>query len=224
MEGGHRKNPGNAGAASSASSSSPKRVMVVMEPTRESAAALQYTLLHGVVERDELILLQLENPSSWRNAISTFFRRSGAVGLPISSLSSVGAGSGGGISSPRGEGGGVTDFVEEARRACEATQPSVRVRMERVEMEGGMEKAVVILSQSKLHGVDVLIIGQRRSLSTTILGSRRQENSMRVPRVTDTAEYLIENCSCTCVGVQRKGQNAGYLLNTKTLRNFWLLA
>jgi len=26
------------------------------------------------------------------------------------------------------------------------------------------------------------------------------------------------------VSVQKKGQNAGYLLNTKTHKNFWLLA
>lgn len=42
--------------------------------------------------------------------------------------------------------------------------------------------------------------------------------------VEDTAEYLIENSNCNCVGVQKKGQNAGYLLNTKTHKNFWLLA
>lgn len=40
----------------------------------------------------------------------------------------------------------------------------------------------------------------------------------------DTAEFLIENCKCTCVAVQKKGKSAGYLLNTKTYRNFWLLA
>ncbi|KAK4787181.1 hypothetical protein SAY86_011014 [Trapa natans] len=225
MESGHQKNPGSAGAASSgslSSSSLSKRVMVVMEPTRESGTALQYALSHAVIERDELILLQLENPSSWRNAISTFFRRPGAVGLPATSSSSFVSGNVCGL--PSGEGGGEVDFLEEARRACEAAQPSLRVRTEKVEMEGGREKATVILSQCKLHGIDVLIIGQRRSLSTAILGSRRQGSSVRTARVTDTAEYLIENCSCTCVGVQRKGQNAGYLLNTKTFRNFWLLA
>ncbi|KAG6532266.1 hypothetical protein ZIOFF_006106 [Zingiber officinale] len=40
----------------------------------------------------------------------------------------------------------------------------------------------------------------------------------------NTAEYLIQNSQCLCVGVQKKGQNTGYLLNTKTHRNFWLLA
>lgn len=40
----------------------------------------------------------------------------------------------------------------------------------------------------------------------------------------DMVEYLIENSRCLCVGVQKKGQNAGYLLNSKTHKNFWLLA
>jgi hypothetical protein len=39
-----------------------------------------------------------------------------------------------------------------------------------------------------------------------------------------TAEFLIEHSKCLCVSVQKKGQNAGYLLNTKTHKNFWLLA
>lgn len=43
-------------------------------------------------------------------------------------------------------------------------------------------------------------------------------------RGLDTAEYLIEHSKCTSVAVQKKGLNAGYLLNTKTQKNFWLLA
>lgn len=48
--------------------------------------------------------------------------------------------------------------------------------------------------------------------------------SLRGARMLDTAEYLIQNSPCICVAVQRKGQNGGFVLNTKTHRNFWLLA
>ena len=48
--------------------------------------------------------------------------------------------------------------------------------------------------------------------------------SSRGIKAIDTAEYLIDNSNCTCVGVQKKGQKGGYLLNTKTHKNFWLLA
>ncbi|XP_062166961.1 uncharacterized protein LOC133873246 [Alnus glutinosa] len=190
--------------------SSARKVMVVAEPTRESAVALQYALSHAVLEQDELVLLHVENPNSWRNTFTMFLRRPGA-----GSSSTMGCSDGG---------GGGEDFVEEMKHACKAAQPKLRVHVERVEILEGKDKASVILFQSMLLRIDLIIIGQRRSLSTAILGCRRSGGSMRGTKGIDTAEYLIENSKCTCVGVQKKGQNAGFLLNTKTHKNFWLLA
>lgn len=51
------------------------------------------------------------------------------------------------------------------RAACEAAQQKVRVQVEKVEMEG-KDKAATILSQTKILGVDLLVIGQRRSGSS----------------------------------------------------------
>ncbi|XP_041002251.1 uncharacterized protein LOC121247853 [Juglans microcarpa x Juglans regia] len=184
-----------------------RKVMVVAEPNRESAVALQYALSHAVFEQDELILLHVGNPNSWRNTFSTFLRKPS-----ISSSSHA--------TCADGSNGGEVDFLEEMKHACKITQPTLHVRVERVEMEG-KDKAGVILFQSMALGVDLIVIGQRRSFSTAILGSRRPGGSMRG---VDTAEYLIENSKCTCVGVQKKGQNAGFLLNSKTHKNFWLLA
>ncbi|KAF8015888.1 hypothetical protein BT93_H1437 [Corymbia citriodora subsp. variegata] len=201
----------------------PRKVMVVVDPTRESAAALQYTLSHGVVERDELILLHIENPSSWRTTFSTLFRRPSYVAAGNSqSGSSRGASAGRNRGNEGGgDGGSEVDFLDEMKHACELAQPNVRVRTTRVELEGDKDKASAILSQCSSHEIDVLIVGQRRSFSTAILGCRRRGGGTRM---TDLAEYLIDNSKCTCVGVQKKGQNGGYLLNTKTYRNFWLLA
>ncbi|KAJ9182349.1 hypothetical protein P3X46_006353 [Hevea brasiliensis] len=184
-----------------------RKVMVVADPTRESAGALQYALSHVVLENDELILLHVENPSSWRNAFS-FLRRS--------SLSST--------SVPNLEGGDV-DFLEAMKQVCEVSQPRIRIRKEKVQMEAKLkdkDKANAILVSCNTLGVDLVIIGQRRSLSSALLGIKRSGSSGL--KAFDTAEYLIENSKCTCVGVQKKGQNAGYLLNTKTQKNFWLLA
>ncbi|PIA40042.1 hypothetical protein AQUCO_02500040v1 [Aquilegia coerulea] len=196
-----------------------RKIMVVADPGRESAGALQWALSHSVVEHDELILLHVQNSASWRNSF-TFFRRpsQNSSNTSVSSESSHGGGGGGSVS---GGGGGVDlEFLEVMKRACEAIQPKVRVHIERVDM-GGKDKASTILNQCKALSVDVLIIGQRRSISNAILGCRLSGGSTKG---MDTAEYLIENCKCTCVGVQRKGQNGGYVLNTKTHRNFWLLA
>lgn len=138
-----------------------RKVMVVAEANRESVIALQYTLSHSVLEQDELILLYVENPSSWRNTFSTFLRR---PSIGSSSSSSM-------VPSDGCGGGGDVDFLEEMKNACKATLPKLRVRVERAEMDGSYrDKAGLILFQSQQLGIDVIVIGQRRSLSTAILG------------------------------------------------------
>ncbi|KAK7369203.1 hypothetical protein VNO80_11238 [Phaseolus coccineus] len=194
-----------------------RKVMVVADPTRESAGALQYALSHAVIEQDELILLHVENPSSWRNTISTFLKM---PSLGSSATVSLEFGGGGGAAA---EGEGV-DFLEEMKHICRASQPKMKVRAVRVEMDG-KDRATTILSLSKTYGVDVIVIGQKRSISSALLGYKRPVGgSMKGMKAIDTAEYLIQNSTCTCVSVQRKGQNGGYVLNSKTHRNFWLLA
>lgn len=149
-----------------------RKVMVVADPNRESAAALQYALSHVVLENDELILLHVENPSSWRNTFS-FLRRPSLTGSSTANSS-------------EGERGGIGDvdfleemkqvcevaqpkFLEDMKHVCEVAQPKIRVRLERIQMEA-KDKANAILNKSKQLGIDILIIGQRRSLSNAILG------------------------------------------------------
>ncbi|KAK3019086.1 hypothetical protein RJ639_004955 [Escallonia herrerae] len=131
-----------------------RKVMVAADPTRESATALQYALSHAVLENDSLILLHVENPDSWRHKFSFFKRPSQAA----SSTAFSAEGS-----------GGELDFLEAMKQACEIAQPKIRVQAEKVDIDG-KEKAAVILSQSLAHGVDILVIGQRQSLSNAILG------------------------------------------------------
>ena len=189
-----------------------RKVMVVADATRESAGALQYALSHVVVEKDELILIHVENVNStWKiPSITSFLRRPS-----LTSSSSEGA-------QPHQQQGDQVDFLEEMKRVCEVAQPKVRVRTSKVQIMESTNKAAAILSQTEVLRVDLLVIGQRRSLSNVLLG--RPGMPLMGTKTFDTAEYLIENSKCTCVGVLRKGQNAGYLLNTKTQRNFWLLA
>ncbi|MCD7457920.1 hypothetical protein HAX54_036558 [Datura stramonium] len=235
---------------------SARKIMVVADPTRESAAALQYALSHAVAENDTLILLHVGNPNAWKNLLGALIKKP----LPNSSSStSTSPSEGGGInssslgaffkkslpaiaaSSPPStpgasnsaatEGGGVKgcagkgymDFLGTMKHACEVAQPNVKVCTETVDMDGNAkEKALIILAKSASLGIDVLVIGQRRSLSNVILRPRRSVSIRGLG--LDMADYLIDNSKCTCVAVQKKGQTAGYLLNTKTHRNFWLLA
>ncbi|XP_052207875.1 uncharacterized protein LOC127811757 isoform X1 [Diospyros lotus] len=197
-----------------------RKVMVIADPTRESAAALQYTLSHAILENDNLILLHVGNPNSWKSPFSFFKWPSPATGGSASfSSSSV---PGGGVGGSGGGGGaGYFDFLEAMKHASGIAQPDIRVQVDRVDGDG-KEKAHVILQYCTDHSIDLLVIGQKRSLSNVLLGSQKRKNGSL--RGLDTADYLIENSKCTCVSVQKKGQNAGYLLNTKTHKNFWLLA
>lgn len=145
----------------SASAQEARKVMVVADPTRESAGALQYALAHAVIEQDELILLHVENPSSWRHTISTFLKM---PSLGSSTTASLDLGGGGAAAD--GEG---FDFLEEMKHACRVSQPKMKVRVMKVETDG-RDKASTILSQSKTHGVDVVVIGQKRNITSALLG------------------------------------------------------
>ncbi|PIN01810.1 hypothetical protein CDL12_25681 [Handroanthus impetiginosus] len=188
-----------------------RKVMVVADPTHESAGALQFALSHAVVENDTLIIFHVGNHNAWTNPFGVFFRKPNAnSGSGATTSTSLAA---------EGGAGRVVDFLDTMKQACMAAQPKMKVVVEKAELVDGKDKAAVILAQSTAHKIDLLIVGQRRSLSNAILGSRR--GSLRG---LDTADYLILNSKCTCVAVQKKGQKAGYLLSSKTLKNFWLLA
>uniref|UniRef100_N1QWK6 UspA domain-containing protein n=1 Tax=Aegilops tauschii TaxID=37682 RepID=N1QWK6_AEGTA len=122
-------------------------------------------------------------------------------------------------------GGGSADgeFMETMRAACKARHPRARVHAERVEpaTEGREAKAQTILAESQRRGVELLVIGHHRF--SAFLRLRSASGTSR-PRHDSTAEFLIEHSKCLCVSVQKKGKNAGYLLNTKTHKNFWQLA
>lgn len=191
-----------------------RKVMVVVDmtyPNRESATALQYALSHVVLENDTLVLLFVGkkpfNAIMCKNQTST---------------SSDGTGSGEGEHPDDEDDDDDHDFIEHVKKVCHICKPRLEIVTQKMEIRDGEDKGSVILSESRRHGIELLIIGQKRSISNAILGPK----CGGVGSFTgfDTAEFLIENCKCTCVAVQKKGKNAGYLLNTKTYRNFWLLA
>ncbi|GMI72076.1 hypothetical protein like AT4G13450 [Hibiscus trionum] len=192
-----------------------RKVLVVADPTPHSAAALQYALSHALLEQDELILFHVENQFTWKNTLSTFLRKP-----------SLASGSAAAATAPNIVPDWTStdvNFLEQMTYACKIAQPNIPVRIEKTDMEG-KDKAHVILSKSKDLGIDLIIIGQKRSLSSALLGYKKPAgNAKASSKLLDTVEYLIENSTCNCVGVQKKG-NGGYVLNSKTQKNFWLLA
>lgn len=173
-----------------------RKVMVVADPTRESAGALQYALCHAVLEQDELILLHVENPTSWRNTLSTFLKM---PSLGSSTTASLDLGGGGAAA----DGEGV-DFLEEMKHACRVSQPKMRVRVLKVEMDG-RDRASTILSHILTQGVDVIVIGQKRSISSALLGYHLQSPNPHTttiynqffklrPRLRLHCDLIVENC------------------------------
>ncbi|XP_062204957.1 autophagy-related protein 9 [Phragmites australis] len=212
---------GGRGAGAGAAPAKPRLVMIVADPGRESTAAMEWALSHAVVEGDDILFLHVNMPhpnsgAAGGGAGPSRTGSGGSVGSPLAAL--LGGGGGGGS----GAGADAGDFMEAMRTACKARHPRARVRAVRVEpaTEGREAKAQTILAESQRRGVELLVIGHRRVSS--FLGFRSANGSSRGH--DNTAEFLIEHSKCLCVSVQKKGQNAGYLLNTKTHKNFWLLA
>uniref|UniRef100_A0A0E0BBD8 UspA domain-containing protein n=1 Tax=Oryza glumipatula TaxID=40148 RepID=A0A0E0BBD8_9ORYZ len=190
----------------------PRLVMIIADPGRESTAAMEWALSHAVAEGDAILLLHVNMPPNSAGAGPSRTGSGGSAGSPLTAL--LGAGGAGAAAD--------ADFMETMSAACKARHPRARVRALRVEpaTEGREAKAQTILAESQRRGVELLVIGHRRVSS--FLGLRSPSGSSRAH--DSTAEFLIEHSKCVCVSVQKKGQNAGYLLNTKTHKNFWLLA
>lgn len=151
------------------STSAPKKVLIVVDPTRESAAALQYALSHAVIDNDEVVLLHVDNPNSWRNAISTFLKRPNGGSANANANAHATATTAAAASDVGGGGVLEVDFLEEMKKVCKVAHPKLKVRTLRADLEG-KDKATMIMAQTKALGIDLLVIGQRRSLSTAILG------------------------------------------------------
>lgn len=153
-----------------------RKVMVVADPNRESAAALQYALSHVAVENDTLILLHVElpNSSAWKIPFSAIFKRplltnaSTGASSPVNSSSSVDAfGCAGGVVG--GSAGGAIDFLEAMKHACGMANPKLKIQAAKVGLDG-KDKAAVILAQCTAHKVELLIVGQKTTLSNALLG------------------------------------------------------
>ncbi|RWW73906.1 hypothetical protein BHE74_00018160 [Ensete ventricosum] len=142
-----------------------RRIMVVADPGRESAAALEWALYHAVLEHDDIILLHVEPVSARRaSALSSFLGRPPSGVSPVLSPQAAAVAAAVGA----GDGGGDYEFLDAMRARCQAVQPTATVQIERVEMES-KDKAAAILTQTQLSRADRLVIGQRRN-ATSFLG------------------------------------------------------
>ncbi|TYI39325.1 hypothetical protein ES332_A02G090600v1 [Gossypium tomentosum] len=100
---------------------------------------------------------------------------------------------------------------------CKACKPEVEVEV--LIIQG--PKLCTVKSQVKKLGVSVLVVGQRRQspLLTLCLGGSRQNDEF----VEQCIKTIDRHCLTIGVRRQRNGLG-GYLITTRWLNNFWLLA
>lgn len=183
-----------------------RKVMVVVDSTREAKRALLWVLSHALLKHDRLILLHVAPlpPGSPKKGIES----------PISSKRHL---------NPKD-----SNFLNSLKALCIQRRPEVEVE---VMIVGGFkDKGPTILQQAKKRSVSLLVLGQPKppilcKLRAILSEKRWTTRSHDSPAAAAVVEYCIQNSECLTVAVRRKSRRmGGYLISTKRQKNFWLLA
>lgn len=183
-----------------------RKVMVVVDSTREAKRALLWVLSHALLKHDRLILLHVAPlpPGSPKKGIES----------PFSSKRHL---------NPKD-----SNFLNSLKSLCIQRRPEVEVEV--MIVEGFKDKGPTILQQAKKHSVSLLVLGQPkppllcklRAIWSEKRGTIRSQDSSAAAAVV---EYCIQNSECLSVAVRTKSRRmGGYLISTKRQKNFWLLA
>ncbi|XP_022966082.1 uncharacterized protein LOC111465801 [Cucurbita maxima] len=106
------------------------------------------------------------------------------------------------------------------KNMCQMRRPGVKVEMEFLQ---GKEMGRVIVEEAKKQRVSLLVLGQRKQSPFWSLVKKFSTNKRRSHG--GIVEYCIQNSSCPTIAVRRKSKKlGGYLITTKSHKNFWLLA
>ncbi|KAF5730213.1 hypothetical protein HS088_TW20G00585 [Tripterygium wilfordii] len=111
------------------------------------------------------------------------------------------------------------EVLHSMKTICQTRRPGVQVE---VAMQEGKEKGKIIVEEAEKQKVSLLVLGQRkRSMLWRFMKRWRGKQNNHGGFV----EYCIQNASCMTIAVRRKGKKlGGYLITTKSHKNFWLLA
>eukprot|EP00253_Pinus_taeda_P020922 PITA_20922 len=188
-----------------------RKVMVVVDATREARRALIWVLTHSLLKHDRLILLHVAPlpPSTSKDKDPPFSSKRYTNPMDSALLNSL-------------------------KAICAQRRPEVYCADTMVEVEvmivGGKEKGPTILHNAKRRSASLLVLGQPkppllqklRSLWSDGKSANKSEDSAAAAAVV---EYCIQNAECMCVAVRKKNQKVGgYLISTKKHKDFWLLA
>lgn len=183
-----------------------RKVMVVVDSTREAKRALLWVLSHALLKHDRLILLHIAPlpPGSPKKGIES----------PFSSKRHL---------NPKD-----SNFLNSLKSLCIQRRPEVEVEV--MIVEGFKDKGPTILQQAKKHSVSLLVLGQPKPPLLCKLRAIWSEKRWTIRSQDSSAaaavvEYCIQNSECLSVAVRTKSRRmGGYLISTKRQKNFWLLA
>lgn len=184
-----------------------RKVMVVVDSTREAKRALLWVLSHTLLKHDRLILLHvaLLPPGSAKKGNESPFPASKRYLNPKDS-----------------------NVLNSLKALCVQRRPEVEVEV--LIVGGFMDKGPTILHQAKKRSVSLLVLGQPQPPLLWKLRAILSEGSWRGKSQDSSAaaavvEYCIQNSECITVAVRMKSRRmGGYLISTKRQKNFWLLA
>lgn len=180
-----------------AASGAKKKVMVVVDHSRESRLAMLWALSHIVHQADTVSLIHvLPAHKSSRNATTN--TPADAPDLKNSR----------GKLDPR-----PSELGMSLKMLCTSRRPEVEIEVMTVE---GADKGPTIVNQAKKLEASVLVLGQRKPSLLQRLFQRSNDAIV---------DYCIENAECLTLAVRKKSkQMGGYLINSRWQKNFWLLA
>eukprot|EP00252_Welwitschia_mirabilis_P023115 TRINITY_DN6461_c0_g1_i1.p1 TRINITY_DN6461_c0_g1~~TRINITY_DN6461_c0_g1_i1.p1 ORF type:complete len:241 (+),score=48.14 TRINITY_DN6461_c0_g1_i1:431-1153(+) len=177
-----------------------KRVVVVLDESREAKVALHWTFSHVVNDGDTVILLHLCDCEGSSRLPEKFK----LIAIGESTAFSSSANSYG------------WDGDKPLQGFCNS--PQVLIMVEHITLRGEKSKANVIINQARRLGADILVIGQKKpSMLHRIFPKFKRKDEM--------AQVIINKADCLAVGIrkQKKGMG-GYIINSRWQKNFWLLA
>ncbi|CAK9181464.1 unnamed protein product [Ilex paraguariensis] len=104
------------------------------------------------------------------------------------------------------------------KQLCQVRRPGVQVD---IVLRQGKEKGPIIVKDAKQQRISLLLLGQTsRSLMWCL---RKMWTGKR--RGSSIVDYCIQNANCMTIAVRKKSRkNGGYLITTKSHKDFWLLA
>ncbi|XP_024527375.1 uncharacterized protein LOC9634998 [Selaginella moellendorffii] len=176
-----------------------KRVMVVVDDSREAKTALLWALSHVVHKLDVVTLLHVlySTPCSSQPFVYDS-QDSRAIVSDKTRLRSEEKG---------------CELIASLKNLCALRQPEVDVEM--VVVAG--ERGPTIVRQAKKLDASILVLGQKKL--------NFFQRCLRWNRDDQSIDYCIQHADCLTLSVRRKSKHCGgYLINSKWQKNFWLLA